>query len=407
LVLAAQELSEFGDQELSPTESDEEEDHGVKTSCVDIWEDTDCMTLLKEGILPDAVNFEGSKRIRKRASNYCWKEQKLFFKTLLVPKPEERVSLVRRMHEDLGHFRKQRTLAEVRRRYFWHNRTADVKAVIRGCQQCQLARSSGSIRSGDEQLKSIPVCDLFHRVALDTAGPLPETTSGNKYILVAIDRYSKWCEAKAVVDHGVKTAAGFLEDEIICRYEVPKFVLTDNGGEWAAEFDTMCRDYAIQHQRTAPQWPQCNGMAERMIKTIKHGITVLAATLANLDCWDQQLAKVLFGYRCGIQTSTKFFPFMILIGRTPRLRADNYLQALTAETNGGDNMEAAAAQYLQIVELIASIHDNMLLNVEQAQKQQKKIYAARRGKHLFEGLIAGQTMVKMKKPGKRRALIAS
>ncbi len=224
---------------------------------------------------------------------------------------------------------------------------------------------------------------------------------------MAIDHYLKWCEAKAIANHGVKTAARFLEDEIICRYGVPKFILIDNGGEWAAEFDAMCRDYAIQHQRTGPQWPQCNGMAERMIKTIKHGITVLAATPANMDCWDQQLAKVLFGYRCGIQTSTKFSPFMILTGRTPRLRADNHLQALTAETNGGDDMEAAAAQYLQKVELIASIHDNVLLNVEQVQKQQKKVYAARRGKHLFEGLIAGQTMVKMKKPGKRKALTAS
>jgi hypothetical protein len=148
-------------------------------------------------------------------------------------------------------------------------------------------------------------------------------------------------------------------------------------------------------------------MAERMIKTIKHGITVLAVIPTNMDCWDQQLAKVLFGYRCGIKTSTKFSPFMILTGRTPRLRANNYLQALTAETDGGDDMEAATAQYLQKVELIASIHDNVLLNVEQVQKQQKKVYAARRGKHLFEGLIAGQTMVKMKKPGKRRALTAS
>jgi hypothetical protein len=188
------------------------------------------MTLLKEGILPDVADFEGSKRIRKRASNNCWKEQKLFFKTLLVPKLEERVSLVRRMHEDLGHFGEQRTLVEVQCIYFWHNRIADVKAVIRGCQQCQLVRSSGSIRSGDEQLKNIPVCDLFHRVALDTAGPLPETMSGNKYIQVAIDHYSKWCEAKAVADHGAKTAARFLEDEIICRYGVPKFVLIIMGG---------------------------------------------------------------------------------------------------------------------------------------------------------------------------------
>jgi hypothetical protein len=36
------------------------------------------------------------------------------------------------------------------------------------------------------------------------------TKSGNKYILVAIDHYSKWCEAKAVADHGTKTAARFL-----------------------------------------------------------------------------------------------------------------------------------------------------------------------------------------------------
>ncbi len=85
-------------------------------------------------MLSNAVDLEESERIRKRASNYCWKEQKLFFKALLMPEPEERMSLVRRMHEDLGHFGEQRTLAEIRRRYFWHNRTANVKTVVRGCQ---------------------------------------------------------------------------------------------------------------------------------------------------------------------------------------------------------------------------------------------------------------------------------
>jgi hypothetical protein len=59
------------------------------------------------------------------------------------------------------------------------------------------------------------------------------------------------------------------------------------------------------------------------------------------------------------------------------------------------------------MELIASIHENVLLNVEQTQKQQRRTYASRRGKHLFEGLVAGVTMVKMKKPRKRRALSAS
>jgi transposase InsO family protein len=176
-----------------------------------------------------------------------------------------------------------------------------------------MVRRLGSVRSEDEEMRSIPACDLFHRVAMDTARPLPATKSGNRYLLVAIDHYSKWCEAKAVSDHGAKTATSFLEDDVICRYGVPKFILTDNGGEWAAEFDIMCRNYGIQHQHTTPQWPQCNGMVERLIKTIKHGITILAATPEAVDCWDEHLAKVLFGYRCGIQSSTKFSPYMILI----------------------------------------------------------------------------------------------
>jgi hypothetical protein len=265
----------------------------------------------------------------------------------------------------------------------------------------------GSIRSEDEELKNTPICDLFHRVAMDTAGPLPETKSGNKYILVAINHYSKWCEAKAVVDHGAKTTTRFLEDDVICRYGVPKFVLTDNGGEWAAEFDVMCKDYGIQRQRTTPQWPQCNGMAKHLIKTIKHGITILAAAPENVECWDEHLAKVMFGYRCGIQASTNFSPFMILTGRTPRLKADNYLHALTTVIDDDVDAEVVAAQFLQKVKLIASIHESVLLNVEQAQQKQRRTYATRKGKQVFEGMIAEETMVKMKKPGKKKTLIAS
>jgi hypothetical protein len=148
-------------------------------------------------------------------------------------------------------------------------------------------------------------------------------------------------------------------------------------------------------------------MAERMIKTIKHGITVLVATPGSTNCWDDHLAKIMFGYRCGVQTSTRFSPFMILTGCTPRLRADNYLHALTAETDVGEEVEVAAAQFLQKMELIASIHENVLLNVEQTHKQQRKTYAFRRSKHLFEGLVTGVMMVKMKKLGKIRVLSAS
>jgi len=98
---------------------------------------------------------------------------------------------------------------------------------------------------------------------------------------------------------------------------------------------------------------------------------------------------------------------MILTGQTPRLKADNYLHPLTATTDDDVDIEVATAQFLQKVKLIANIHENVLLNVEQAQKKQKRTYDGKKGKHTFEGLVAGETMVKMKKPGRKRALVAS
>jgi hypothetical protein len=53
------------------------------------------------------------------------------------------------------------------------------------------------------------------------------------YILVIIDHYLKWCETKVVVDHDADTITKCLKDEIICRFAVPKYVITDNGDEWS------------------------------------------------------------------------------------------------------------------------------------------------------------------------------
>jgi hypothetical protein len=53
-----------------------------------------------------------------------------------VPRLEDRMGLVIQMHEDLGHFGKERTLAEICRRCFWHNKTEDVKMVIKLCRHC-------------------------------------------------------------------------------------------------------------------------------------------------------------------------------------------------------------------------------------------------------------------------------
>ncbi len=117
-MLAAQQLSEFGEHKSKLMESNEGEIFGVEARNVNIWQDTTCLELLKEGQLPDTVDLEEGKMVRKRANNYCWKGQKLYFKGLYVPKAEERIPLVIQMHKNLGHFGEQRTLAEICQRYF-------------------------------------------------------------------------------------------------------------------------------------------------------------------------------------------------------------------------------------------------------------------------------------------------
>jgi len=96
-------------------------------------------------------------------------------------------------------------------------------------------------------MKNIPIYNLFYKVALDIVGPLFETKDGNRYALINIDDYLKWCEARPIKDHDVTIAIRFLGEEIICRFGVPKFIFIDNGGEWMAEFDLMCKKYGVTH----------------------------------------------------------------------------------------------------------------------------------------------------------------
>jgi len=55
---------------------------------------------------------------------------------------------------------------------------------------------------------------------------------------------------------------------------------------------------------------------------------------------------------------------MIMIGRTPQLRVDTYLHSLINVVDDNVDVEVVAAQFLQKVKMIASIHENVLLDVE-------------------------------------------
>ncbi len=100
-----------------------------------------------------------------------------------------------------------------------------------------------------------------------------------------------------------------------------------------------------------------------MIKTLKNGLYVVSST--NLDNWDLHLPQILFGYKSGVHANTKFSPFMVSTGRTPRLTCDNSLVAFTNVKEEELTLEEMMQLMVEKLKLISNMHSFVLENVNQ------------------------------------------
>ncbi len=134
----------------------------------------------------------------------------------------------------------------------------------------------------------------MERVAMDIIGPLPNTSDGNRYILVVVDYFTKWLEAYAIPNQEVRTIAQKLVDEWICRYGAMQRLHTDQGRNFeSAVFKEIIDILGIKKTRTTPYHPQSDGLVERMNRTLKD----ILSTLVNerQDNWDRWLNFLMFG----------------------------------------------------------------------------------------------------------------
>jgi hypothetical protein len=67
--------------------------------------------------------------------------------------------LIEKILEETGHFGEVRTLDEIKKRFFWHNKNDSVKKIVKICEKCQLAKQSRNMKSSIEEMKSIPICN--------------------------------------------------------------------------------------------------------------------------------------------------------------------------------------------------------------------------------------------------------
>jgi hypothetical protein len=78
-------------------------------------------------------------------------------------------------------------------------------------------------------------------------GPLPPAQGNLKYVVVAVEYFSKWIEAKPLATITSVTVQKFFWQNIVCRFGVPKAITVDNGTQFDAEaFKEFCEQINLQ-----------------------------------------------------------------------------------------------------------------------------------------------------------------
>jgi hypothetical protein len=278
--------------------------------------------------LPTSFNSNEIAKLKRQSKFYIVRLDFLYKKQrqrnatkqfLRVIKETELDAILYMMHNDptAGHFSTDIMFNKIRTRYYWPQMYESIRKYVQSCDACQ---RRGRPKTKNE-LHPIPVDSPFYRIGIDFVGPLPRTSRGNKYIIVAMDYLTKWPEAKAVKDNTAKSVVKFLYEDIICRHGCPTKILSDRGSHFNNQLVTeLMEQFHIRHNLSTPYHPRTNGLVERFNRTLCES---LAKLVERSTQWDQYISPVLFAYRTSKQSATKIEPFYLVYGRNATLPIDN------------------------------------------------------------------------------------
>ncbi|XP_015574142.1 uncharacterized protein LOC107261189 [Ricinus communis] len=91
----------------------------------------------------------------------------------------------------------------------------------------------------------------FAAWGINIIGEIKPPSNGHKFIVVAIDYFSKWVEAESFTTVKVKKMARFIESNLIYRYEVPHHIMTGNSIEFMGKTVDLLTEYKIKYQRSS------------------------------------------------------------------------------------------------------------------------------------------------------------
>ena len=145
--------------------------------------------------------------------------------------------------------------------------------LVKKCDKCQ--RFGNVQRLPAERMITITSSWPFVQWRIDFINPLPLGKSRVKFLLVAIDYFTKWVEAEALATITEARIQNFVWKNIICRFGIPLTIISDNGRQFDSQgFRDFCSGLGIKNQYSSPRHPQANGQTEvtnqtlvRIIKT--------------------------------------------------------------------------------------------------------------------------------------------
>lgn len=223
-----------------------------------------------------------------------------------------RKQLMEEHHRGLcgSHFAGKKLFQTMVRHWWWQGMHSDIMQFTQNCPECTIV--SGGGKTVHPPLHPIEVQRPFQVVGVDIMD-LPLTKQGNRHVLVFQDHFSKWPMVYAIPDQQAHRIAQILCDKMIPMFGVPEALLSDRGTNLLSHLmKDVCRILGIKKLNTTAYHPQCNGMVERLNRTLKAMLRKHAGRFGLQ--WDQFLPGALWAYRNTPHESTKEKPSFLLFG---------------------------------------------------------------------------------------------
>jgi ribonuclease HI len=194
---------------------------------------TEIISFLQGNCLSDDEVY--NKRMEARTRPYVIIEGELYKHGVCSPllkclSRTKGIELMKEIHAGLcgSHIGSRPLLGKVfRQGFYWPKAASDAADLVQKCEACQKCARDQKQPSSLTQLIQ-PTWPL-QRWGLDLLGPLPPAQGNLKYVVVAVEYFSKWIEAKPLATITLVTVQKFFWQNIVCRFGVPKAITVDNG----------------------------------------------------------------------------------------------------------------------------------------------------------------------------------